>query len=164
MSATSIPLAEGRTYWDLPYRGRVGMLSLITAEAAIFSIFVVASLFYIGKSLTGPMPKDVLSDQRTLEVRCYLDGPASSWSTPRTLEVELLDGDRVISKASQKVSAQAPAPGQPALQVVTLNNLGAIRLWDLQHPSPQPLPCLPRPACCWRRGTLTYRGRRHPLA
>src|SRR6201988_1602418 len=61
MSATSIPLAEGRTYWDLPYRGRVGMLSLITAEAAIFSIFVVAYLFYIGKSLTGPMPKDVLS-------------------------------------------------------------------------------------------------------
>src|SRR5579863_9627877 len=61
MSATSIPLAEGRTDWDLPYRGRVGMLSLITAEAAIFSIFVVAYLFYIGKSLTGPMPKDVLS-------------------------------------------------------------------------------------------------------
>jgi cytochrome c oxidase subunit 3/cytochrome o ubiquinol oxidase subunit 3 len=34
---------------------------LIAAEAAIFSIFVVAYLFYIGKSLTGPMPKDVLS-------------------------------------------------------------------------------------------------------
>ena len=80
------------------------------------------------------IPKDVLSDQRTLEVRCYVDGPASSWSTPRTLEVELLDGDRVISKGSQKVAAQAPAPGQPALQTVTLNNLGAIRLWDLQHP------------------------------
>jgi cytochrome c oxidase subunit III len=61
MSATSIPLAEGRIEWDLPYRGRVGMLSLITAEAAIFSIFVVAYLFYVGKSLTGPMPKDVLS-------------------------------------------------------------------------------------------------------
>ena len=61
MSATSIPLADGRTDWDLPSRGRVGMLSLITAEAAIFSIFVVAYLFYIGKSLTGPMPKDVLS-------------------------------------------------------------------------------------------------------
>src|ERR1700739_3673238 len=61
MSATSIPLAEGRMEWHLPDRGRVGMLSLITAEAAIFSIFVVAYLFYIGKSLTGPMPKDVLS-------------------------------------------------------------------------------------------------------
>ncbi|MBV8436204.1 MAG: beta galactosidase jelly roll domain-containing protein, partial [Silvibacterium sp.] len=80
------------------------------------------------------MPKDVLSDQRTLEVRCYLDGPASEWNRPRTLEVELLDGDRVISKASQKVTAQAPTPGQPATQTVTLSNLGAIRLWDVQHP------------------------------
>ena len=80
------------------------------------------------------MPKDVLSDSRTLEVRCYLDGPASSWHTPRTLEVELLDGDRVVSKSSQKVSGEAPAANQPALQVVTLNNLGTIRLWDLQHP------------------------------
>src|ERR1700721_2047319 len=47
--------------WDRPVRGRVAMFGLIAAEAAIFSIFVVAYLFYIGKSLTGPMPKDVLS-------------------------------------------------------------------------------------------------------
>ena len=33
---------------------------MIAAEVAIFVIFVVAYLFYIGKSLTGPMPKDVL--------------------------------------------------------------------------------------------------------
>jgi cytochrome c oxidase subunit 3/cytochrome o ubiquinol oxidase subunit 3 len=37
------------------------MFGLIVAEAAIFTIFVVAYVFYIGKSLTGPMPKDVLS-------------------------------------------------------------------------------------------------------
>jgi cytochrome c oxidase subunit 3/cytochrome o ubiquinol oxidase subunit 3 len=36
------------------------MLALIAAEAAIFVIFIVAYLFYLGKSLTGPMPKDVL--------------------------------------------------------------------------------------------------------
>ena len=36
------------------------MLSLIAAELAIFTIFVVAYLFYIGKSLSGPAPKDVL--------------------------------------------------------------------------------------------------------
>ncbi len=46
--------------WELPSRGRVGMFCLIAAEAAIFTIFVVAYLFYIGKSLTGPMPRDVL--------------------------------------------------------------------------------------------------------
>jgi len=61
MNATSITVAEGRTEWDCPARGRVGMFSLIAAEAAIFTIFVVAYLFYVGKSLTGPMPRDVLS-------------------------------------------------------------------------------------------------------
>jgi cytochrome c oxidase subunit 3/cytochrome o ubiquinol oxidase subunit 3 len=46
--------------WTLPSRGIVGMVCLILAEAAIFIIFVVAYIFYIGKSMTGPMPKDVL--------------------------------------------------------------------------------------------------------
>jgi cytochrome c oxidase subunit 3/cytochrome o ubiquinol oxidase subunit 3 len=46
--------------WTLPSRGRVGMYCLIAAEAAIFTIFVVAYLFYIGKSVNGPMPRDVL--------------------------------------------------------------------------------------------------------
>ena len=36
------------------------MYCLIGAESAIFTIFVVAYIFYIGKSLTGPQPKDVL--------------------------------------------------------------------------------------------------------
>jgi len=48
------------TEWILPSRGRVGMFSLIAAESAIFTIFVVAYIFYIGKSMSGPMPKDVL--------------------------------------------------------------------------------------------------------
>jgi len=41
-------------------RGRVGMVCLIATEAALFSIFVVAYLFYIGKSLIGPYPAQVL--------------------------------------------------------------------------------------------------------
>jgi len=36
------------------------MFSLIAAEAAIFTIFVVAYLFYLGKSLSGPTPGQVL--------------------------------------------------------------------------------------------------------
>lgn len=47
--------------WELPSRGVVGMACLIVAEAAIFIIFVVAYVFYIGKSLSGPTPKDVLT-------------------------------------------------------------------------------------------------------
>ena len=47
--------------WRLPDKGIVGMICLIIAEAAIFIIFVVAYVFYIGKSLSGPYPKDVLT-------------------------------------------------------------------------------------------------------
>ena len=36
------------------------MYGLIAAESAIFTIFVVAYIFYIGKSPTGPQPKAVL--------------------------------------------------------------------------------------------------------
>src|SRR6202000_2840152 len=46
--------------WVLPYRGIVGMVCLILAESAIFIIFVVAYIYYIGKSLSGPMPSQVL--------------------------------------------------------------------------------------------------------
>src|ERR1700736_4301036 len=60
MSATSTTLPP-ELEWKLPARGQVGMSALIGAESAIFTIFVVAYLFYIGKSLSGPMPKDVLS-------------------------------------------------------------------------------------------------------
>jgi cytochrome c oxidase subunit 3/cytochrome o ubiquinol oxidase subunit 3 len=36
------------------------MWCLIFAESAIFTIFVVAYLFYVGKSLSGPTPQEVL--------------------------------------------------------------------------------------------------------
>src|SRR5271155_2067314 len=60
MSALSVSVPQGNLEWRLPSRGRVGMFCLIAAESAIFTIFVVAYLFYIGKSLTGPQPQDVL--------------------------------------------------------------------------------------------------------
>ena len=46
--------------WALPSRGRIGMASLILTESVFFAIFVVAYLFYIGKSLGGPSPAEVL--------------------------------------------------------------------------------------------------------
>ena len=61
MSVASIAAAEPEMTFARPDRGRVAMFGLIAAEAAIFTIFVVAYLFYVGKSLTGPTPKDVLS-------------------------------------------------------------------------------------------------------
>jgi cytochrome c oxidase subunit III len=60
MSAIASPLPETPVTWKLPYRGKVGMACLIFAESAIFTIFVVAYLYYIGKSLSGPTPREVL--------------------------------------------------------------------------------------------------------
>ena len=41
-------------------RGRVGMLLFILFEAIFFCTFVLAYLFYVGKSTTGPQPAEVL--------------------------------------------------------------------------------------------------------
>jgi len=60
MSVTTTPILETPSAWTLPYRGTVAMACLIFAESAIFTIFVVAYLFYVGKSLTGPTPREVL--------------------------------------------------------------------------------------------------------
>jgi cytochrome c oxidase subunit III len=46
--------------WVLPNKGTVGMWCLITAESAMFLIFVVAYIYYMGKSLSGPTPKEIL--------------------------------------------------------------------------------------------------------
>jgi cytochrome c oxidase subunit 3 len=47
--------------WHLPDRGNVGILMLIFTEAVLFLMFVVAYVAYMGQSITGPYPKDVLS-------------------------------------------------------------------------------------------------------
>jgi cytochrome c oxidase subunit 3/cytochrome o ubiquinol oxidase subunit 3 len=60
MSAIPITPEIAGAEWKLPSRGMVGMACLILAESAIFIIFVIAYVYYLGKSLTGPQPKDVL--------------------------------------------------------------------------------------------------------
>ena len=59
---STIPLSHelDEKPWVLPDRGIVAMICLIIAEASIFIIFVVAYIFYLGKSLSGPKPADVL--------------------------------------------------------------------------------------------------------
>ena len=60
MSAITTAFPPTPATWKLPYKGKVGMACLIIAESAIFTIFVVAYLYYAGKSLTGPTPREVL--------------------------------------------------------------------------------------------------------
>jgi cytochrome c oxidase subunit 3/cytochrome o ubiquinol oxidase subunit 3 len=57
MTTQTFPAA---TEWKLPSKRKVGMACLIFTESALFTIFVVAYLYNIGKSLNGPYPKDIL--------------------------------------------------------------------------------------------------------
>ena len=61
MSAIPASMPASETPWKLPSRGKVGMLSLIVAESAIFTIFIAAYIFYLGKSLDGPTPRQILT-------------------------------------------------------------------------------------------------------
>jgi len=67
-----------------PSRGRVGMCCLIATEAALFSIFVVAYLFYIGKSFSGPSPAHVL-EVPMLPTICLLASSATIMLAERAL-------------------------------------------------------------------------------
>jgi cytochrome c oxidase subunit 3/cytochrome o ubiquinol oxidase subunit 3 len=71
-TTSTIPIdAQVEPPWKLPSRGIVGMMCLILAESAIFLIFVVAYIYYIGKSLSGPLPAQVL-DLPILGTICLL--------------------------------------------------------------------------------------------
>jgi cytochrome c oxidase subunit 3 len=93
MSTASANITEEDLQWNLPDRGRVGMYLLIGAESAIFTIFVIAYIFYIGKSVAGPQPRDVLHIPIFLTI-CLL-----SSSLTIHLAVRLLRRDRVVSFA-----------------------------------------------------------------
>ncbi len=47
--------------WKLPSTRKVAVISLILTESALFTIFLVAYLFYMGRSLNGPYPSQVLT-------------------------------------------------------------------------------------------------------
>jgi cytochrome c oxidase subunit 3/cytochrome o ubiquinol oxidase subunit 3 len=57
--------------WSLPSRRKVGVIGVILTESALFTIFVTAYLFYMGKSATGPYPNQAL-DLPILATICLL--------------------------------------------------------------------------------------------
>jgi cytochrome c oxidase subunit 3 len=76
MSTAATTFAPENADWAQPSKGRTAMICLIIAESAIFAIFVVAYLYYIGKSVTGPMPRQVL-DLPILSSICLLSSSAT---------------------------------------------------------------------------------------
>src|ERR1700755_1952546 len=86
---SSVPINHpGRTIeWNLPSKRRVGMSALITGESAIFTIFVVAYVFYMGKSLTGPTPAQVLEVPIRSTI-CLLSSSLTIWRAEKAIEEE----------------------------------------------------------------------------
>jgi cytochrome c oxidase subunit 3/cytochrome o ubiquinol oxidase subunit 3 len=82
---SAIPISPVAGPWHLPSRGRVAMLSLITGETAIFTIFVVAYIFYIGKSLSGPTPQQVL-EVPWFGTICLLSSSVTIWLAERQID------------------------------------------------------------------------------
>jgi cytochrome c oxidase subunit III len=95
MSAITTPFPETPATWKLPYRGRVGMACLIIAESAIFTIFVVAYLYYIGRSLTGPTPREVLETPIFFTV-CLLSSSLTIHLASRLLERDKRGGFLIL--------------------------------------------------------------------
>ena len=70
-SEAAITQPEFEGPWPLPSKGRVGMLCFIIAEAAIFTIFVVAYVYYTGKTPIGPTPREVLTVPRSRRPKAW---------------------------------------------------------------------------------------------
>jgi len=85
MSAITTPITQTPEGWSLPYRGKVAMACLIVAESSIFTIFVVAYLFYLGKSLNGPTPREVLETPIFFTI-CLLSSSLTVHLASRSLE------------------------------------------------------------------------------
>lgn len=87
MSTSTIPLAHSAATedWKQPYHGTVGMISLIVAETAIFAIFVIAYVYYIGKSINGPQPRQVL-ELPIFNTICLLSSSLTMWIAERGLK------------------------------------------------------------------------------
>src|SRR5579863_7038077 len=87
MSSVPIHHPERAVEWYLPSKRRVGMSALIVGESAIFTIFVVAYVFYLGKSLTGPTPQQVL-EVPIVGTICLLSSSLTIWRAEKAIEEE----------------------------------------------------------------------------
>jgi cytochrome c oxidase subunit III len=80
---STIPIFADES-WRLPSRGRVAMFSLIIGESAIFTIFVVAYIYYIGRSTYGPTPQ--ILDVPWFNTVCLLSSSIAIMLAERAIE------------------------------------------------------------------------------
>src|SRR5580698_5920275 len=77
-------------------------------------------------------PKAVLSGKPTLEVQCFLASDLKSSGAGLSLEASLYDGEKLLAKTTQDVLGWSDEG--PKAQMLRLDNLGAIELWNLRSP------------------------------
>ncbi len=75
-------------------------------------------------------PKNPLAATPGVDVNCFIQHLEPS-QTALTIEIELLNGDHVLAKASQPVPSSGPA-SEPVAHTVHLDGLSGIKLWDLK--------------------------------
>ena len=75
-------------------------------------------------------PKNVLTQSPAVEVDCFVQHLEAS-KDPLTIEVELLDGDHVVAKASLPLPPSAPE-NDPVAHTAHLEGLNGIKVWDLE--------------------------------
>ena len=74
-------------------------------------------------------PKDVLTASPSLDVDCFVQSLESHDAL--TIEIELLDGEHVVARASQPLPATA-ATNEPVAHAIHLDGLSGIKLWDME--------------------------------
>ena len=82
---STVAIAPAEQAWIQPSKGRVAMFCLIIAESAIFTIFVVAYIYNIGRSLYGPTPKEVL-EVPIFNSICLLSSSLTIWLAEHAIE------------------------------------------------------------------------------
>ena len=106
--------------WKLPSARKVAIVCLILTETTLFSIFVAGYIFYIGKSLTGPTPREVL------------DLPVLAINIVRSARKGELAGNDPWDAWTLEWSTSSPPPDYNFATTPTVRSRRP--LWDLKHP------------------------------
>jgi len=94
ITADRLSLPSTPAEWTLPSSRKLAITSLIVIETAMFTIFVVAYVFYIGKSLVGPYPSEVL-ETPIVSTICLLASSLTIVMAERAFKRESIGGFRL---------------------------------------------------------------------
>ena len=78
-------------------------------------------------------PSNVLSSHPGLEVDCFIQHLEAD-TRGLVLEVELVDGERVIARAAEPLPGST-ASAEPHSHTIRFAKLPPVRLWDIDHPN-----------------------------